>query len=238
MIPSDSAEDSAPTCVENAPRSSASQRLADIWPPFGLRIEAGPLVLRPVTDDVLPALIELALSGIHAPETMPFYVPWTDAPAEQLPTNFAQYHWGARGGWTREHWDLQFAVERDGELVGVQGISCANYLVTRTGETGSWLAQRFHGQGIGTAMRQAICAFVFDHLDAEEITSAAFTDNPASNAVSRKVGYQPNGVIRKARRPGEWQANQEWVLTPETFVRGEPISATGVEAFRRFIGLD
>lgn len=212
--------------------------LIDAWPPFGLRIEAGPLVLRPITDDVLPALIELALSGVHAPETMPFHVPWTDAPAEQLPTNFAQYHWGVRGSWTREHWDLQFAVEREGELVGVQGFFCSNYLVTRTGETGSWLAQRCHGQGIGTAMRQAICAFVFDHLDAEEITSAAFTDNPASNAVSRKVGYQPNGVVRKTRRPGEWHANQEWVLTREAFVRGEPIAVTGVEAFRAFIGLD
>jgi RimJ/RimL family protein N-acetyltransferase len=38
-------------------------------------------------------------------------------------------------------------------------------------------------------MRQAMCALLFDHLEAEEITSAAFTDNPASLAVSRKVGY-------------------------------------------------
>ena len=39
-------------------------------------------------------------------------------------------------------------------------------------------------------MRQMICAFLFDHLDFEEITSGAFTDNPASLAVSRKVGYR------------------------------------------------
>lgn len=226
-----------PSSVQNG-GEPLEHPLAAVFPPFGLRVEAGPLVLRPITDDLLPALIELALSGIHAPEAMPFAVPWTDAPAEQLPTKFGQYHWGVRGSWTREHWDLQFAVERDGELVGVQGFACSNYLVTRTGETGSWLAQRFHGQGVGTAMRQAICAFLFDHLDAEEITSAAYTDNPASSAVSRKVGYLPNGVFRRTRRPGEWSPSQEWVLTPETFVRGEPIHATGVPEFRRFIGLD
>lgn len=37
-------------------------------------------------------------------------------------------------------------------------------------------------------MRQALCAFLFDCLDAQEITAGAFVDNPASLAVSRKVG--------------------------------------------------
>ena len=55
-------------------------------------------------------------------------------------------------------------------------------------------------------MRQTLCAFLFDHLDAEEITSAAFLDNPASLAVSRKVGYLPNGDFRERRRPGRWRS--------------------------------
>jgi hypothetical protein len=42
-------------------------------------------------------------------------------------------------------------------------------------------------------MRQVICAFVFDHLDAEYVTSGAFSDNLASLGVSRKVGYADNG---------------------------------------------
>ena len=211
--------------------------LADAFPPFGLRIEAGPLVLRPITDEVLPDLIALAQSGVHAPELMPFYVPWTDAPPAELPFNYVQYHWGVRAGWRREHWNLEFAVEWDGRVVGCQGFFSDHYLVMHTGETGSWLGQAYHGRGIGTAMRKAICAFVFDHLDAEQVVSAAFTDNPASNAVSRKVGYLPNGVVRKTRRPGEWQASQQWLLTPENLVRGPDLVVTGAEAFRTFIGL-
>ncbi len=212
--------------------------LADAFPPFGLRIEAGPLVLRPITDEVLPELISLAQSGIHAPELMPFYVPWTDAPAAELPLNYVQYHWGLRAAWRREHWNLEFAVEWDGRVVGCQGFFSEHYLVTRSGETGSWLGQQYHGRGIGTAMRRAICAFVFDDLDADQIVSAAFTDNPASNAVSRKVGYLPNGVVRKTRRPEEWHDTQQWLLTPESFVRGPELTVTGAEAFRTFIGLD
>lgn len=212
--------------------------LCDAWPPFGLRIEAGPLVLRPIDDEMLPRLIELALDGIHAPETMPFATPWTDAPADELPANYVQYVWGVRANWKREKWNLEFAVENAGELVGVQAFFSSDYLVTRTGETGSWLSRRYHGQGIGTAMRQAICAFVFDHLEAEEITSAAYLDNPASNTVSRKVGYQPNGTFRKTRRAGEWHSSQEWLLTPATFHRGAPLHVEGAAAFRRFIGLE
>jgi RimJ/RimL family protein N-acetyltransferase len=212
--------------------------LTDAFPPLALRVEAGPLVLRPITDEVLPELIELALAGIHDPASMPFEMPWTDVPADELPANYARYHWGLRAGWSRDQWTLEFAVEYEGRIVGCQGFGTSGYLVTRTGETGSWLGRQFHGRGIGTAMRRAICAFVFDHLDAEQVTSAAFTDNPASSAVSRKVGYQPNGLIRKPRRPGEWQESQRWVLTPETLVRGVPITVTGVAAFRRFIGLD
>ena len=96
-----------------------------------------------------------------------------------------------------------------------QGFTTSDYLVTRTGETGSWLGREHQGRGIGTRMRQAMCAFLFDCLDAQVITSGAFLDNPASLAVSRKVGYRPNGQRRMVRRPGEWQVNQVLVLTPE-----------------------
>ena len=212
--------------------------LADVFPPFGLRLEAGPLVLRPITDEVLPDLIELSLAGIHDPAEMPFSFPWTDAPVAEQPSNYVRFHWGARSAWSPQLWDLELAVEYEGQLVGCQGFMTHDYLVTRTGETGSWLGRAFQGRGIGTLMRQAICAFCFDHLDAAEITSAAFVDNPASLAVSRKVGYQENGILRMTRRPGEWQSSQRLVLTRETFVRGPELMVSGVEAFRKFIGLD
>lgn len=207
------------------------------FPPFGVRVEAGPLVLRPITDEVLPALIDLVLTGVHDPREMPFYVPWTDAAPEDLSRQFAQFHWGMRSRWSRESWTLSFAVEYDGVIVGAQDFATSDYLVTRTGETGSWLGLEHQGRGIGTRMRQAICALVFDHLDANEIESGAFVDNASSLAVSRKVGYRPNGTKRYERR-GELAIGQRLLLTPEDFVRGEPIVVTGVEELRRFIGLD
>lgn len=213
--------------------------LVDLFPPLGLTLTAGPLVMRGISDEVLPELVDLARRGIHDPGEMPFYFPWTDAPEADLARNTAAYHWRSRAEFSASQWGLHLAVLHDGRLVGVQGLETSDYLVTRTGETGSWLGRDFQGRGIGTAMRQAVCAFAFDHLDAEEVTSGAFLDNPASLAVSRKVGYRPNGVRRLKRRDGELALNQSLVLTRGDFVRGaHPVVVDGLAAFRAFVGLD
>lgn len=213
--------------------------VADLLPLLGLRITAGPLELRGITDDDLVQLCALAERGIHDPEQMPFSFPWTDAPRGELARNTAAYHWRARASFSVDAWGLHLGVWHEGELVGSQSYETENFLVTRTGETGSWLGREYQGRGIGTAMRQATCAFVFDHLDGAEVTSGAFFDNPASLAVSRKVGYRENGVRRLKRRDGELALNQMLVLRPEDLVRGEhPLQVEGLAAFRRSIGLD
>ena len=212
--------------------------LADHFPPFGLRIRCGDLELVPITNDVIPGLVELALDGIHAPDAMPFYVPWSIAPREALGRNMAQFYWQGRASFSPTAWSLHLAVRHCGEPVGCQDVSTRDFTVTRTAETGSWLASKHQGRGIGTRMRQAILAFAFDELGATQMTSGAFTDNPASLAVSRKVGYRPNGVERRQRRPGELAHVQRLVIGPDDVRRGEPITVTGIEAFRSFIGLD
>ncbi len=87
-------------------------------------------------------------------------------------------------------------------------------------------------------MRQVICAFVFDHLDAEYITSSAFEDNPSSLAVSRKTGYTENGVDRVSRL-GSPAVMHRIVLEPASLIRYKhDLTAEGVPEFRRSIGLD
>lgn len=218
--------------------SAGVSTFADILPALSLRVTAGPLELRGITDDDLAALCALASRGIHPPERMPFYFPWTDAPPDRLPLNTAQYHWRVRASFSADSWTLPLGVWHQGVLVGSQSLETTNFLVTRTAETGSWLGREYQGKGIGTAMRRAICALAFDHLDAAEVTSGAFEDNPASLAVSRKVGYRSNGTARLQRREGELAILRKLVLRPEDLVRGEAIAVTGLEAFRRSIGLD
>jgi RimJ/RimL family protein N-acetyltransferase len=193
--------------------------------------------LRGVTDDLLGPLADLA-TDVHDADFMPFTFPWTLTPPPDMPRSLAQYHWGNRASFSPARWTADLAVFFAGELVGVQGFSTVDYLVTRTGETGSWLNGRFQGRGIGTAMRQVICAFLFDQLDARYITSAAFTDNPASLAVGRKTGYAGNGTEQRARL-GQPATLRRTVLEPGNLVRYDhPLSVSGLPEFRRSIGLD
>lgn len=213
--------------------------LADLWPFFGLRARQGDLELHAVRDEDLPELVALVLDGVHDPARMPFSVPWTDATPAELPRRYLAHYWAQRSEMSVERWSLDLVVRRDGTAVGIQGISTQNFLVTRTGETGSWLGRRFQGQGIGTRMRQAVCALAFDHLGFEEVTSAAFTDNPQSLNVSRKVGYRENGERRVQRREGECATSRGLVLVPESFVRAdEPLVVEGAAAVRRFLGIE
>ncbi|TFD55748.1 N-acetyltransferase [Cryobacterium frigoriphilum] len=209
------------------------------WPPFGLLIECGSLSLSPVRDSDLPALAALAYEGIHDAAAMPFDFPWTAGTPDEVRLRLLQFHWGRRAAMTPASWQLESTVRFEGKIVGCQGISTSDYLVTRTGETGSWLGAKYHGRGIGTLMRQTLCAFMFDHLDAAEVTSAAFTDNPASLAVSRKVGYQKNGVVRRRRREGEMALRQQLTLTTETLNRSDQeLRVKGVPQLREFLGLE
>ena len=211
---------------------------ATALPLLNLRITAGPVELRGITDDLIGPLADLAVAGIHDPGFMPFSIPWTLAPVAELPLNFAQYHWRKRAEFSPRKWSALFAVHWAGELVGTQGLETQDYLVTRSGETGSWLSQRFHGRGIGTAMRQVICAFAFDHLDAERVTSAAFTDNAPSLAVSKKVGYEDDGWI-PVDRLGKQARLRRLMLEPAALVRYEhPLTVSGLREFRSSIGLD
>jgi RimJ/RimL family protein N-acetyltransferase len=211
---------------------------ATALPLLGLRITAGPVELRGVTDDLVGPLAELAIRGVHDPDYMPFFVPWSTAPAAEMPRNMAQFHWGQRAGFSVQKWAMDLAVFYDGELVGSQGFGTRDYLITRVGETGSWLGREFHGRGIGTAMRKVICAFIFDHLGADYITSSAYSDNPASLGVSRKCGYRENGVSI-LNRMGKPATLQLVILEPGNLVRYEhSLSVEGVPEFRRSIGLD
>jgi len=79
---------------------------------------------------------------------------------------------------------------------------------------------------------------VFDRLDAEEVTSAAYVDNPVSLAVSKKVGYSTNGLFRQERRPGELAISQRLTLNKRDVVRSDfHLQVEGLEAVRQMLGL-
>ena len=166
------------------------------WPLYGLRLRTPRLELRLPSTEELDALAQLSMAGVHDPGTMPFVVPWTDLPPAERARSVMQFHWRAMGNWTPEDWDLQLCVFVDGAVVGTQGVGGRNFAILKEVHTGSWLGRDHQGQGIGTEMRAAVQHLAFAGQNAESAVTAAMADNAASNAVSRKLGYQPAGVAR------------------------------------------
>lgn len=204
---------------------------ASIWPFAALRITTPELQLRYPDDDDLAALARLAAEGIHDPASMPFSVPWTRAEPPELERNVLQFAWARRASLTHDDWALPFLVLVDGEPAGVQALEAKQFAVRRTVETGSWLVRRAQGHGIGTEMRAAVLHLAFSGLGAEEALSGSFTDNPASAAVSRRNGYEPNGEER-CDREGAPARLQRWVLTRTTWehTRRDDITIEGLDA--------
>lgn len=205
--------------------------LEEIWPLFGLEITTPRLTLSPVRDADLPGLVQAALDGVHDAERTPFSVPWTDADPADLPRNLAAYQWSLRNRVNRHHWTVAFAVHHEGRVVGSQDLSAYDFANRRTVSTGSWLTKSVHGQGLGTEMRAALLLFAFDVLGAQWAESGAAIWNEASLSVSRKLGYELNGVTRVSPRPGEPTDEQRVRLAKASFVR--PDWAIGVHGAAR-----
>lgn len=211
-----------------------------IWPLFDLRIRTPRLELRLPTDDLCFALAGVAAAGVHPPDFMPFRIPWTDAPSPQLERNSLQFWWRNRAEWTPENWSADFVVLHDGEPIGSQGILAKDFAVRRAFESGSWLGQRFQGQGFGKEMRVAVLQFAFGGLAAEWAFSGADLNNGASNGVSTWIGYEADGqnldVVRGSPR---W--TQRYRLSREAWQRrylqlDTPVTIEDLEGCRDWFG--
>lgn len=193
--------------------------IEDVWPLFGLTLCTPRLELRPIRDDDLPGLVEVAVAGIHDPARTPFGVPWTDAAPDELARSFARYHWGLRAAVAPDAWAVSFTVLQGGRPVGVQELSATQLATRRTVESGSWLTSSAQGQGLGTEMRAGLLLFAFDVLGAEWAESSAMEWNEPSLAVSKKLGYVDDGTELVEPRPGEVVSERRLRLGRDAFVR-------------------
>ncbi len=208
------------------------------WPLTGLRLRAGRLELRLPDATDLAALAELAREGVHDPAVQPFSVPWTDAEPAERALSTMRYHWSCWGSWEPANWTLNLVAVVDGVVAGMIGLSGQNFAALREVGTGSWLGRQYQGQGTGTDMRAAVLGLAFDGLGAEYATSAAFTDNAASLAVSRKLGYADNGIERQLVRGGPAQLRRFRIDRARWLEhRKIDVTITGLESCLAFFGI-
>ncbi|WP_414943201.1 GNAT family N-acetyltransferase [Amycolatopsis sp. cmx-11-32] len=212
--------------------------LVDDFPLVGLRLMTPRLELRLPSAEELGALAALAADGIHPPSAMPFLVPWTDRPSAEVARGVIQHHWSRLGNWTPDDWSLNLTVLHSGVVVWQQTLGARDLAILREVGTGSWLGKRHQGQGIGTEMRAAVLHLAFAGLGAESAISGAFEDNLASQGISRKLGYRPDGLQRHAVRGGARTVRRLRLLRADwERCRSIPVTIDGLSLCRPLFGI-
>ncbi|MEV8371185.1 GNAT family protein [Kribbella sp. NPDC056861] len=208
--------------------------LTDRWPLRNLRLTTERLVLRQPAEDELAELADLAAAGVHKPGERPFLTPWTDLEPAERAQYVLQQHWNRLGAWSPDNWALELAVFRDDLPIGLVTLKAREFAVLREVRTESWLGLAHHGKGYGTEARTALLHLAFAQLGAEAALSEVFQDNHGSQAVSRKLGYQPDGISRDVLH-GEVVISDRLRLTLADW-RPRAVRVEGLEQCRESFG--
>ncbi len=211
--------------------------LADLYPPFGLVLRAGALILRPLADADLAEYAALIRRPIFEDPQSPAVFGWYRAEPEVRVRESLRYQWRLRSEVSPEGWSLSLGIWTEGRLIGCQDLAAERFAERRTVTSGSWLTLDAHGRGFGTLMRQAMLVLAFDHLGAERAESAAVIGNRPSEAVSRACGYVDNG-LQMSTEPGPAVLQQRFLVTPQQFRRPTvPVEVEGVtDELRALLG--
>nr|SBO96265.1 hypothetical protein BN4615_P5781 [Nonomuraea gerenzanensis] len=113
-----------------------------------------------------------------------------------------------------------------------------DFLVVREVTTSSWLGIEHQGKGYGTEARVGLLTLAFDHLDARAARTEVFQDNHASQGVSRKLGYEHDGVSVDARGD-EALMSDRLQLTRQKCAQQDrhPVRVDGMASCRPMFGL-
>jgi RimJ/RimL family protein N-acetyltransferase len=199
---------------------------------WDIRVRTPRLELRLPTEDELVELFHVAEGGIHPPEEMPFFVPWTD---DLRLDAFLEFHHGSWDAWRPEKWLLNFFTFLDGKPIGSQGLGAEEFAERREVETGSWLGAPYQGKGLGTEQRAAVLELAFVHLGARVAVSGSFVHNISSQRVSEKLGYRVTGTRTVAPR-GEPVEHFDYRFERDEWACPIAVEVEGVEAALTLFG--
>jgi RimJ/RimL family protein N-acetyltransferase len=132
------------------------------------------------------------------------------------------YPEGAAELWIADVGPHTFAIDVDGELVGVTGLRMKE---EELAEIGYWIGLPFWGRGFASEAARQVIRYGFEERGLHRIFAAHFTRNPASGKVMVNAGMKFEGTLRRhVKKWGEYlDVNFYGIL------REEWLSARGTE---------
>lgn len=98
----------------------------------------------------------------------------------------------------KEGTGFNFGITLDGkEVIGCCGLHDVDFK-HKIAEIGYWLGDKYWGQGITTEATRLVLRFSFRKLKLHRIYADVFPDNIGSRKILKKLGFQEEGMERKA----------------------------------------
>jgi ribosomal-protein-serine acetyltransferase len=97
---------------------------------------------------------------------------------------------------------INLGVRHRGQLVGVVGLDSLDWS-HRKAELGYWLGARFEGRGLCTLACRALLEHGFSSLGLNRVEVRCAVENERSRAVSRRLGFRHEGVLRQVEWLGD-----------------------------------
>ena len=205
---------------------------------MAIRLEIGALTLRPVRESDLAQLASMLPDDAeHDPASEMLAGLSLEENRRRI---LLQTYWKSLGTWSVDSWSILFRVVDGDRVVGVQGLEGEHFASLRTVDSWSWLDPAARARGMGVAMRTAVLALAFDHLGAQSAVSSASEDNVASLAVSRRIGYDDNGVSRSLSPSGPCTL-RHMLLSKHVWAasgRGAAVTVRGLDGSAPWFGVD
>jgi aminoglycoside 6'-N-acetyltransferase len=146
------------------------------------------VVLRPITVEDVPALVEI--------QAQPSVARWWGPPDE------ADLRRQAAG----ESDETGFAITFDGALAGLIQYGEEEDPMYRHAGMDLFLAEEFQGRGLGTDAVRTLARYLVHERGHHRLTIDPAADNTPAIRVYEKVGFRPVGVMRRYERlpGGDW----------------------------------
>jgi RimJ/RimL family protein N-acetyltransferase len=207
------------------------------WPLFELRLRTPSLELRPMTEADLTPLSDLLPDDLEQDPSSTTYEVEDARVGQGIVLH--QAYWKGYGSWRPQAWRLNFAVRRDGKIIGSQELEGNDFPTLRVVDSSSFLTVGARGHGWGKQMRTAVLALAFGPLEARAAITSAWHDNHASLGVSRSLGYRPNGESYLQRDGGADILTHLMIKRDEWLAGGlaDQVEVSGFEPCRPLFGL-
>ena len=94
--------------------------------------------------------------------------------------------------------DLSLVAERDGAIVGSVGLDSVGVALRRRHAMGLGIlvAREAQGQGVGTALMQAVCDYADNWLGTLRIELTVYADNAVAQRLYARFGFELEGRLR------------------------------------------